>query len=211
MLNMKKPINLLFTLLLSCLITACSFTHNTPITENQSQLKLQRQNQLKHITAFQITGSLSYFAEKSRYYGRFYLKQTSYNNYQLKLTTPIGTSIFSLNVTPSYAEYTDNKGKTYHDVNAEQLMKNITGMDMPLKTMTKWLIGYSNDLATDKFDNAGRLLNSKLLQANQTWDISFNKYNKVRFSGSNIDLPTIIELNNSNNKLRLTISNWKLN
>lgn len=205
-----KCFKLLGSLILVLLLSACGINKKVVTSPNQSLLWQQHQISLKKVSAFQATGSLAYINQKTRYFGRFYLKQITPEEYQLKLTSPLGTSIFSLSVAPHIAEYTDKDGDKYRDENVESLVHNLTGMDIPLKTMTNWLIGYSNNQYNDKIDNQGRLKETQLAKLNQIWSVSFSKYTASKYHGNSLDLPSVVELNNQTTQIRLTINNWKL-
>lgn len=215
LLKMKRMIlfyKLIFIILLAFLSVAC-VTRSIPNVSKQEQESLwaNRQLDLAQITAFQASGSLTYFSEETRHYGRFFIQQQRPNEYQLKLTTPIGTSIFSLIVTPYLAELTDNDGNQYIDENVERLMLRLTGIDMPLNMLHNWLIGLSNDKLNDLIDEEGRLIKTNLQQNGQIWDVSISKYSTAQSSNRKIDLPAIIELTKPQSKVQLKINNWKLN
>lgn len=193
------------------MMTAC-VNNSQNLTGDKQQIAWQKhQQQLSNLTKYQATGSLSYITTKTKYYGRFYLNQTSDNEYQLKLTSPIGTSIFSLTVTPYLAELTTQNGKKYTDENVERLMSQLTGMDIPFKSLHNWFKGLSDNPSQDKLDSNGRLAKTTLPQNNQNWLLTINKYSTYRFANQNIELPYSIDLNNKNDILKLTINNWKIN
>ncbi|WP_392563983.1 lipoprotein insertase outer membrane protein LolB [Orbus wheelerorum] len=206
-----KFYNIIVLFLIVTLITACSNTGLGLNQKSQQTANEKHQQQLSNLTAYQAIGSLSYVTDRSKYYGRFFINQISDNQYQLKLTTPVGTSIFSLTVTPYLAELTDRDGKKYTDENVERLMTKLTGMNIPFKSLHNWFKGMSNNLATDKFDAQGHLIKTTLPQDDQKWLLTINKYNSYPLANNTIYLPASIELVNKNNKLKMTINNWKLN
>ncbi|WP_392562445.1 lipoprotein insertase outer membrane protein LolB [Orbus sturtevantii] len=179
--------------------------------QSQQTARQNHQHALSTLVAYQATGSMSYITSSSKYYGRFFINQFSDNQYQLKLTTPVGSPIFSLTVTPYLAELTDRDGKKYTDENVERLMAKLTGMDIPFKSLHNWFKGLSNNLNQDKWDAQGRLATTTLSQDNQNWLLTISKYTTYRLANKNIDLPARIEMVNKNNRLKMTINNWKLN
>lgn len=198
-------------LMIALMMVACTNTTSQLSNENKQQALQRHQRELSTLTHFQATGSLAYIAEKTKYYGRFLITQHANDNYQLRLTTPVGTTMFSLVVTPKFAELTDNKGDKYKDTNVEYLMMKLTGMNIPLTSLHNWFKGYSNNINQDKIDSQGRLVNTTLTQDKQNWRLIINRYNAYHFANKQVDLPTSIELNNNNDTLRLTINNWILN
>jgi len=197
--------------LIVILIAACSSSQQKFNEKNQQTAREKHQQELSNLTAYQAIGSLSYITNSSKYYGRFFINQISDNQYQLKLTTPVGTSIFSLTVTPYLAELIDKDGKKYTDENVERLMTKLTGMNIPFKSLHSWFKGMSNEPNKDKLDAKGRVIKTTLLQSNQDWLLTINRYDSYNIANKNIDLPASIDLVNKDNKLKMTINNWKLN
>ncbi|RKS87603.1 outer membrane lipoprotein LolB [Orbus hercynius] len=195
-------------LLIGALLVACA---NQPNEQSQQLANKSHQAALSQLINYQATGSLSYITDSTKYYGRFFINQISDNQYQLKLTTPVGTSIFSLTVTPYLAELTDRNGKKYTDENVERLVAKLTGMNIPFKSLHNWFKGVSDNPSKDILDSKGRLSKTMLMQDNQTWLMTITKYDTYSFANKTIDLPAVIELTNQQNQLKMTINNWKLN
>lgn len=198
--------------LISLLLFACTST--APMTQEELQQANTRwkhhQQQLSQLTAFQVNGSLSYFGTKTKQYGRFFINQKSANNYQLKLTTPVGSTIMSLVVQEGYAELTDHDGKVYTDSNVERIVNRYTGLDIPLYSLHNWLIGLSEQPIIDRIDNQGRLLSSQIQQNALTWQLAVTRYMSKSFKGQPLDLPKELELTRDAEILRVKIDSWTL-
>lgn len=197
--------------LFSVIASACITNQHANDNQEPAVLWQQHQHDLMKINTFQLNGSLAYFSAKTRYYGRLFINQSAPNTYDIKLTSPVGTSIFSLVVTPYMAELTDSDGAKYRDENVEQLVDRLTNMKIPLKALSQWLIGFADNSANDQINTSGLLYKTTLNQANQTWNMTISKYTTARLANNTIELPSVIELVNHDDKLRLTINNWKLN
>lgn len=210
-LSFVKLCRTVILLVLSTIMVACVSNSSQLNNKNQELAWQKHQQELADLTAYQATGSLSYITDKTKYYGRFFIDQVSDNQYQLKLTTPVGTSLFSLTVTPYLAEFTDRNGKKYIDENVERLMMKLTGMNVPFKSLHNWFKGLSDNPAQDKLDAQGRLASTTLSQNDQNWLLTINKYDSYRFANKTIDLPHSIDLSNTNDTLKMTINNWKIN
>lgn len=198
---------------LSCIavmMIACTSIPKDLTPESQQNAWKTHQQSLSHLTAFQANGSLSYVSGSTKYYGRFFINQATDNEYQLKLTTPVGTSMFSLTVTPYLAELTDKDGKKYIDENVDRLMAKLTGMNIPFKSLHNWFKGYSDNPQNDMLDSQGRLFKTTLSQSNQNWLLTIAKYETYRANNNSLDLPSSIELSNKNDKLKVTINHWKI-
>lgn len=206
-----KPFKLILVIFLTLMISACGIHHN----KNDQKLYLaawkNHQQELTTITSFQASGSMVYYSNKTRYLGRFFINQVAPHEYQFKLLTPMGSPMFSLTVTPYLAELTDSSGQKYQDINVSRLMNQLTKIDIPINTLTNWLIGYSDDASNDVINSSGLLSKTKLLQQNQEWNLTIDKYTSAITASKEIELPATIVLVKQDDKLRITVNNWKLN
>lgn len=190
----------------SLYLVACTST-NTPIkSDNPAESWAAHQVELKQINTFQVNGSLAYFSDKTKHYARFYLNQKSTNDYELKLTTPLGSSFMTLVAKPTYAQLIDQHGQKYNGQNVEQLLSQLTGMNIPLKSLHDWLIGLSDNPDSDKIDQYGRLKQTELQHNNINWQIVISSYT----TKGKTDLPTQIELTHQDERIKLKMNNWTL-
>ncbi|OCG17968.1 MULTISPECIES: lipoprotein insertase outer membrane protein LolB [unclassified Gilliamella] len=198
-----------FIVMLSLFITACQATKSQSTASIEQQWQVHQQN-LKQINAFQVKGSIAYISDKSRSYGRFLITQQSTDNYQVKLTTPVGTNILTLKAEPNSAQLIDRHGGSYQDANVENLMKKISNVNIPLNSLHNWLKGFSDNIYTDKLDNFGRLVSTVFMQNNNKWTLKIPSYATYTYKNQKIDLPATIELMHDDKVVRLKISDWIL-
>ncbi|OCG59585.1 lipoprotein insertase outer membrane protein LolB [Gilliamella sp. GillExp13] len=204
-----SKIKYIFVFILPLLITACQITKSQNNTSIEQQWQIRQQN-LKQINTFQVKGSIAYISDKSRNYGRFLIAQQSTDNYQVKLTSPIGSNILTLNAEPNYAQLVDKDGRNYQDTNVENLMKKISNVNIPLNSLHNWLKGFSDNINTDKLDSSGRLLSTVFIQNNNIWTLKIPSYSTYTYQNKKIDLPATIELTHDDEVVRLKISDWIL-
>ncbi len=194
-------------LLLPLLLIGCQNTQPKNQLPAQQQWQL-RQQDLKQITAFQANGTLAYFSHNGRNYVRFLINQRASDDYQIKLTSPIGTTLLSLTSVADRVELIDKDGKQYVDNNVENLMKRLSNVNIPLNSLHSWLIGLSEDSNQDKLDNAGRLASTTFMQNDNKWDLKILSYMTRNYQNKKIDLPATIELTHDDERVRLKIENW---
>lgn len=205
MFNLKS----FFFLILSLLLISCQNTQ--PFDQQRATAQWQNRKQiLNKINAFQVNGSIAYFSDKTRNYGRFLITQNAPNDYKIKLTSPIGTNVLTINVTPLRAELINQGGEHYTSQNIESLMNKMSTMNIPFNSLHNWLKGVSNQTHYDKLDNAGRLLSTQFIQNNIQWQLNINNYMTRQYQQKDIDLPATIELKNEHERFRLTINYWIL-
>ncbi|MWN89846.1 outer membrane lipoprotein LolB [Gilliamella sp. Pra-s65] len=198
-----------FVIILSLFIVACQATKSQNSTSVEQQWQAHQQN-LQQINAFQVNGSIAHMSDKSRNYGRFLIIQQSTDNYEVKLTTPVGTNILTLKAEPNYAQLIDKNGGSYQDVNVENLMRKISNVNIPLNSLHNWLKGFSDNINADKLDNSGRLISTTFMQGNNKWTLKIPSYKTYTYKNKKIDLPAIIELTHDDEIVRLKISDWVL-
>lgn len=202
-------INYLFIIVLSLFMTACQVSKQQNSTSIVNQWQ-NHQHDLEEINTFLVNGSIAHFSNKTRSYGRFLINQQSDDRFDIKLTTPVGTSILSLKVEPNYAQLIDKDGNNYNGNNIEDLMSKVSNVNIPLNSLHNWLKGYSNNSSADKLDKSGRLTATEFIQNNNKWQLKIPSYSTYTFKNKKIDLPSSIELNHNDELIRLKISNWIL-
>lgn len=198
-----------FVIILSLFIVACQSTKSQNVASIEQQWQAHQQN-LQQISAFQVKGSIAHMSDKSRNYGRFLITQQSTDNYEVKLTTPVGTNILTLKSGPNYAQLIDKNGGSYQDINVENLMKKISNVNIPLNSLHNWLKGFSDNINADKLDNSGRLISTTFMQGNNKWTLKIPSYKTYTYQNKKIDLPATIELKHDDEVVRLKISDWIL-
>lgn len=197
-----------FILVLPFIITACQINKPKDTASIEQQWKTHQQI-LEQINTFRVHGSIAQTSETSRNYGRFFISQQSVNHFEVKLTTPVGTTILTLKSEPDFAELIDKNGNHYKDINIETLMKKVSNVNVPFNSLHNWLKGYSNSL-NDKLDSLGRLASTNFMQNNNQWNLNISKYSTYTYQNQKIDLPAIIELHHNDEHIRLKINNWIL-
>ncbi|XKM14446.1 lipoprotein insertase outer membrane protein LolB [Orbaceae bacterium ac157xtp] len=206
----KRACKRISLIALTCLMVAC-VSDKEQLNNNQIEtLWHNQQVELKKIQQFQANGSLAYISGKTRNYARFSIFQSNKNEFQLKVSTPIGTHLFTITSSQYLAEFVDNQGNRYTDENVERLISRLAGMDLPLSTLNNWLIGLSDSPNNDILDNQGHLNKTKVTQNGLEWLLTINKYTTVQNGRKQIDLPTDIVLNQKEQKVRIKIDKWKL-
>ncbi|MDF7669932.1 lipoprotein insertase outer membrane protein LolB [Orbaceae bacterium ESL0721] len=170
----------------------------------------QHQQELKGIKTFQVNGSIALINDRSKSYSRFLLSQFAPDSYKIRLTTPVGTTIATLTAQPNYAELIDRDGRRYSDQNVENLIFRLTKSNIPLKSLHNWLIGLSDNPNSDKLDSLGRLVSTEFIEDNNRWDLKIVSYKSRSYDNGQreLDLPSIIELTNKDQHVRLKIDKW---
>ena len=199
--------NALPCLMLLMLLTACATQTPmpTPVVQNQETWD-KRQTTLARLTQWQAQGALSIQTSKGTDSMQFDWQLHSQNNYSLRFIGPVGTGYGTLNTTPTQSVYLAPKGKTYTDRNAEALLNQVTGWQLPVNDLYYWARGLPAPASTPtlQFDTNHSHL-SGLKQDGFT--VTFERYSGV----GSVDLPTKLVIQNDTVKIKIVVTRWQLN
>lgn len=171
--------------------------------QQQSVPKKDWQQQLSHLQHFSISGKLAFISTKKRQSANFHWLQNN-ENYQLKLTSFIGTQILQLQRTAEQAEL-EIDGNYHQDNNAQALIARLTGWILPLDNSANWLKGDITPTEQTR-DQFGRLLDARWQSpSGEVWQISYANY--IALQG--VWLPQSITLTQQGVKIKIKISTWQ--
>ncbi len=168
----------------------------------------QQQNQgwkalLQEQTNWQASGKLAFLSDTQRQSANFnwHFKD---NKQQLILTSFIGTRILSLTELGQYSQL-EYDGNTYLDHDSQQLVKRLSGMDLPVAQAPLWLTGtVEND--SNQYDAYGRLTFSSWRdEQGQLWQAKYVQYALF----NEMWLPTRINLTHNTLKIKIQLNSWQ--
>ena len=195
---MKKS---LILFLFTCLLVGCA-----QIPEPQPVSWLTHQQQLEDLNDWSFNGKLAFITPKERHSLNIHWKQSEKNT-DITLTTFLGVTVLELKKTQSGTQIVDNDGKQYFGEDAEVLIKQLSGLVIPVDALQQWIKGNPADasyqLNTD--DQVASLTNTD--PENAPWSISYNDYRNTQ----GISLPHKLQLKRSDLRLKFAISRWKIN
>lgn len=127
--------------------------------------------------------------------------QTSPEHLNLIIQGPLGSGRLDLTVTPTESTLTSDD-RTFKDQSPDALFSEITGFDWPISGMQYWLIGKTDDRATNiSRDDKGRIVSFN----EDGWSIQYKKWINYKKR----DIPQNIELTRGDVRLRLLVEHWK--
>jgi outer membrane lipoprotein LolB len=196
----------IFRIVIPCsifLLTACTTVSKPKAVDNPDLEWSERQTRLNKISNWKINGRLAITNEAEVWHLSVIWKQQD-QRYKIHLSGPFGAGAVQL--TGDQTGVTIVSGnETTHARNAEQLLFETTGVQIPIHNLFYWVRGLPNpesDNSGSKIDPYGRL--SNLSQNN--WHIRFKRYSNV----SNIDLPSKIFIKQDSLDIRFVIEDWSL-
>lgn len=135
----------------------------------------EHQHQLNQIQQFQIRGSVAYFSDKKKVYARFFLEQSSPENYDLMLLSPPGQIECDLSV--RYGRVYLNNKKVDTEDDPEQVLLKLTGISIPLHHLFRWILGLPTGSDQVVLNPQYRLKELIHQKKEQTWEVYYQQYN----------------------------------
>ncbi|MGX9742011.1 lipoprotein insertase outer membrane protein LolB [Pseudocitrobacter corydidari] len=190
--------------LASLVLTACVTTPpQGPGKSPDSPQWREHQQEIRKLNQYQTRGAFAYLSDEQKVYARFFWQQTGQDHYRLLLTNPLGSTELSLTAQPGSAQLVDNQGKTYSDVDGEEMIGKLTGMPIPLNSLRQWILGLPGDATDYKLDDQYRLREVNYTQNGKTWKVVYGGYNDQKPA-----LPANMELTEGSQRIKLKMDNW---
>ncbi|VYU78411.1 lipoprotein localization protein LolB [Metakosakonia massiliensis] len=191
--------------LASLVLTACTLTApKGPGKSPDAPQWRAHQQEVRNLNQFQTRGAFAFLSDQQKVYARFFWQQTGQDRYRLLLTNPLGSTELELNAQPGSVQLVDNKGQRYNAEDAEEMIGKLTGMPIPLNSLRQWIVGLPGDATDYKLDSQYRLSELNYTQNGKTWKVVYNGYD----SKTQPALPSNLELNNGDQRIKLKMDNW---
>ena len=197
---------LIIIIILSALVlNGCATLHlpdQEPVYYNQKIWK-QRYQYLKRITKWNISGAFSIYQPNKMIIASYNWKQKD-QNYHIRIYSSL--SAYSVNIfgRPGMVMLSYSPKNNYEARTSAQLIQRQLDWPLPLYDLYYWIRGIPAERKSyhGNFDIYFHLIT---LQQNG-WCIHFSKYISVGL----VDFPRILQLNNSQLKIKIVITHWKL-
>ncbi len=163
----------------------------------------QHQKQLSSLNHWQAEGRLAASNGGKGGNASFVWLQKG-ESYQVKLFGPWGAGSVHITGHPQFVELREANGKTTRAQSPEQLLKKVSGMQIPVTGLSYWLRGLpspKSQSSAEQFNDQGYL--KHLVQ--QGWNIHYENYQTQNSPA----LPSKLNLQNGKVKLKMIVTNWK--
>ncbi len=122
---------------------------------------------------------------------------------EITFYSPLGAKLASIMSSDTGAMLITNDGKVYESKDAESLIKDKLGWNLPLISLANWVLGKPS---IDKINASKWDADGKLMQLTQLgWNIQFINYQEVEM----YQLPNKINLYSSDINAKLVIDRWE--
>ncbi|PMH41799.1 lipoprotein localization factor LolB [Vibrio sp. 10N.286.49.B3] len=167
------------------------------------------QAELSKITHYKANGKLGYIGKDQRQSFNFQWQHSEQLS-QLRLTTFLGQTVLNLTVTPNGAKVVTYDDQTFTDTNAAVLIKNLTGLVIPIDNLPQWLLGLPANASTYQLNESNTLASLTEQLNNQLWLLTYSNYRLESFSQGMLPLPRKLQLTQPDTTLNIVISKWTL-
>ena len=196
--QMKK---LIMTILFSSLLFGCS---NTPPSPALSKIWSEHQSEIAQLQSWSFSGKLALISKTERHSVNVFWKQKD-DQFQITLTSFLGSTVLNIKKTKEITRITTREGKVYYGEDTEKLVKELSGLVIPIELLQEWIKG--NPLNADFQLNEQDLVSSLSGndQYNNNWLANYSEYKTV----NGINLPVKLQLKNESFRLKFSISHWR--
>ncbi|MGA7440322.1 MAG: lipoprotein insertase outer membrane protein LolB [Luteibacter sp.] len=188
------------------LVTACATTR--PVVHHQGDvvtmgLQGQREHALADTSHWTLQGKLSVSDGNDNHSGGLIWKQDG-DRYDFTIRAPVTGRSFRLTGDPDGAELEGLDGGTRRGPDAETLMAQTVGWQLPMAELKSWVLGLRADTGPAELRFGDDQLPSQLVQ--DGWTVDYKAWDATRQPA----MPSKVFAEKPPYKVRLAIESWQL-
>ncbi|MGL4829750.1 MAG: lipoprotein insertase outer membrane protein LolB [Vibrio sp.] len=187
------------------LLAGCATTPPQPLNVQWQSHQLV----LQQIQAYQLTGKLGYIAPNQRQSFNFQWQKTP-QKLSLRLTNFLGQSVLNLQVDEQGAQVDTYDDQIYRDQDAQNLIRNLTGLDIPVEQLEDWILGLPTQASHYELNEQNTLASLTKLASTVEWQVEYQRYQAIEWQNQLIPLPDKLKLQQNKTSIQLVISQWML-
>jgi outer membrane lipoprotein LolB len=160
---------------------------------------------LATLRGWDIAGRFSIRTKKDAWTGKLYWHQ-SISDFDIRFSAPTGQGAVQLSSDPQFGvKMQSADGKTAYAEDAETLLYNHTGWELPVSNLRMWVMGLpaEDKVSRIEFDPQGRV--NEMVEG--AWRIQYKGYQDV----GEMSLPRRVFLVNDDLDIRLVVDRWEVN
>jgi outer membrane lipoprotein LolB len=175
----------------------------TPGDPQVQALREAHAEAVKQIDDWRVLGRFGIQTEDEGYHGRLDWRQRG-GALDLTLSGPFSSGGVRLRSVAGGIELSDSSGNIHRAADADSLLEQATGLQMPVSGLHYWARGLSapGTVVKARFDDQGRLLSLK----QDGWGIDYRAYVEV----DGLSLPRKLFLERGGLRVRLVVERWAL-
>lgn len=170
---------------------------------SQPQNWQARQNQLKSINNWEVTGSIGVIYANKSDIAHFDWQQQK-QNYSIDIHGPLNLGSALIKGSPGLVTMQQSENRELHAKNPESLIKREFGWTLPVSNLRYWILALPapTKIASMQLDSENHLISLQ----QQGWQIEYSDFQNIY----GIDLPSKIKMQQQNLKIKLAIKSWNL-
>ncbi|MGF1773719.1 lipoprotein insertase outer membrane protein LolB [Vibrio wakamikoensis] len=204
---MHRLFRRLFYTLTALFLFGCS----TMPPEPQSVEWQAHRAELNALTQYKASGKLGYISPEQRQTLNFYWTYSA-NLTQVRLTTFLGQTVFNLTSTPNgaFIETYDDQKLSGQDANL--LIYQLTGLNIPIEQLADWLIGQPNSADSYQLNEFNTVASLTKQLNRKAWRLNYTEYRSFTLEEETrtLPMPTRMQLVQDDTKLNLVVSKWTI-
>lgn len=208
---MKLLKTLFIPLFISLLLAGCALDiddnrpANVQYIEKNDRAWQQHLQQIQQISAYQAEGQIGYISAKQRFSTAFDWQYQNPKAYTLVLSSALSSSKLTFKMHAQGLTISDEKGRQRSAKDAQALLREIIGMDIPLTQLATWLKGEPNNQQDYNVGENHLLANFTYTVNDEQWTVDYLNYHQDRSPA----LPRDILLKNDAQTLKIRVNHWK--
>ncbi|WCH23961.1 lipoprotein insertase outer membrane protein LolB [Aeromonas salmonicida] len=181
-----------------CLLLLAGCTTTQP---QRDQVNWQKERtRLEQLSHWQLSGKMAIITAQQKGSARVNWQQNG-DDYRLNLTSLIGTHILELSRSKGEITLIDNEGNPHQSQDAEALIYQLTGWDIPVQGLPEWIKGLPGK-AEFELNSDSSLASVRDGQ----WQIVYGDYRDQ----DGYRLPHLLTMTGQGSRLKLQINQWTL-
>ena len=165
----------------------------------------QHQAQLQALQDWDFSGKIAIFTAQERHSLNIHWQQTG-DDFHINLTTFLGLTILDVQKNAQGTQITDDDGKVYWGDDAQLLIKQLSGLTLPIERLQQWIKGNPNGAPFQLNDHNNVASLMGVDSENTEWLVDFEQYKTTQ----GLNLPYAIQLKHLDLRLKFAISDWQI-
>ncbi|URL01455.1 lipoprotein insertase outer membrane protein LolB [Avibacterium sp. 20-126] len=202
---------LFIPLIISLLLAGCALDidenrpTNVQYIEKNDRTWQQHLQQIQQIQAYHAEGQIGYISTKQRFSTTFDWQYQTPTAYTLVLSSALSRAKLTFKMHTQGLTISDEKGNQRSAKDAQRLLREIIGMDIPLTQLATWLKGEPNNQQDYNVGTNHLLANFTYRINDEQWTVDYLNYHQERSPA----LPRDILLKNAQQTLKIRVNHWK--
>ncbi|WP_017026151.1 lipoprotein insertase outer membrane protein LolB [Vibrio rumoiensis] len=194
---------------ITCLLLIISGCSSVPPSQENYSVDWQSHKQkLEQLNTFKVSGKIGYKDPENRQSLNFILKHASQYD-ELKLLSFLGQTVLTVQMTPSGAMITTSDGQVRTAKQANDLIKELTGLSIPVSQLPDWIKGLPTEADNVAYNQSHTVESLEKNIDNRQWKLTYVSYQSTSVSSdSTLPLPNQLFLEQDATQIKILISKW---